>query len=472
MKPHSKRASAHKGTVRRKADDSLFESMSPVHPDAAGIDIGSERHYVSVPPDRDPQPVRSFGCCTSDLHAMADWLLACRICTVVMESTGVYWVPAYRLLADRGLDVRLVDAQHAKGVPGRKTDVWDCQWLRKLHTYGLLNGCFVPGNAVDAVRTYWRMRSKLIEQAAETIQHMHKALEQMNVQLHKALSDVCGVTGLEIMRAIVAGERNPEVLALHRRAGVKCTQEELVKALEGDWRPEHLFALQQALQTFDFVHEQVRACDAQLQECMRQFEDGQPAAPGSERPRRSTYRRKNQPHFDLAGELERILGVDLCAIEGIDATTAQTVFSEIGGDVSAFPTEKHWCSWLCLCPNNRKTGGRVRSRRTRKSFNRITQALRVAAQSLHKSKSWLGAYYRRILARKGPSKAITCTAHKLAVLIYRLLKHGEAYVRRSVEDYQRQYEEQARKALVRRAKELGVGLMDLQTGEVLAATAS
>ncbi len=357
-------------------------------------------------------------------------------------------------------------------MPGRKTDVWDCQWLRKLHTFGLLSSCFVPGNAIEQVRTYWRMRAALIKQAAEAIQHMHKALEQMNVQLHKALTDISGVTGLEIIRAIVAGERDPKVLALHRRAGVKCTQAELVKALEGDWRPEHLFALTQALATFDFVHEQVRECDGQLQECMRQFEDGKPPAPGSERPARSTYRRKNQPHFDLAGELERILGVDLCAIEGIDASTAQTVFSETGGDMSAFATEKHWCSWLCLCPNNRKTGGRVRSRRTRKTFNRVTQALRVAAQSLHKSKSWLGAYYRRIQARKGPSKAITCTAHKLAVLIYRLLKHGEAYVRRSIEDYQRQYEEQARKALARRAKELGVGLMDLQTGELLTAPAS
>lgn len=459
-------------------DGQAFDGLSRVHPNAAGIDIGSETHYVSVPEDRDPQSVRRFGCCTGHLEEMAEWLKSCGIETVVMESTGVYWISVYRMLEERGLDVHLVDARHVKSVPGRKTDVWDCSWLRQLHTFGLLRGCFIPPDEIRVVREYWRHRSSLVEACAQQALLMQKSLEQMNLQLHKVLSDVTGVTGQAIIRAIVAGERDAVVLARLKHPLVKSSEETLAQALTGHYSEEHLFTLSQAVATYDFHQEQIRECDERLAECLSRFEDkadggagsdeaGGPVG-GSREPRsdRQRWRRKNQPHFDLAGELRRIMGVDLTRIDGISAMTAQVIFSEIGGDVRAFPTEKHFTSWLALCPNNRVTGGKVRSRRTRRSKNRVAAALRVSAQSLHRSGSALGAYYRRMRGRLGAPKAITATAHKLARLVYRTLKYGEAYVDVGEARYQAQYEEQQLRRLKRNAAAMGFALVSQSTGEI------
>ena len=471
----------HKASAPKKLDDSLFETLPVLYLNAAGIDIGAETHYVSVPEDRAEPSVRTFGCFTPDLVALAAWLKECRITHVVMESTGVYWMPAYQILVEAGLDVRLVDARHAKNVPGRKTDVWDCRWLRKLHTFGLLSGCFLPPQEVSEMRTYWRHRATLVASAAEQILRMHKSLEQMNLQLHKVLSDTTGTTGMLIIREIVAGERDPRKLARHRQAGVKHSAETFIKALTGDYPPEHLFTLQQSLACYDFLQQQIKECDHKLQQCLAALKDkegpkppgssdasAQPPRPDDALPNPVLSRRKNQPYFDLHSERVRIAGVDLEQIDGISTLTFQTIISEIGTDFGAFPSEKPFGSWLGLCPNHRITGGKVRSRRSRKVQNRVAQALRVAAQSLHHSKSALGAYYRRMRARLGAPKAITATAYKLARLVWRMMTYGQSYVDVGQAAYEKQTQERTLKALAKRASALGYSLVATHTGEVVA----
>ncbi len=456
--------------MAKKVDDSIFESLEPMYPDSAGIDIGSEEHYVSVPEGRDEEPVRHFGCLTPDLEAMAKWLKECRIRTVVMESTGVYWIPVYRVLQDAGFEVLLVDAHHAKSVPGRKTDVWDSRWLRKLHTFGLLRGCFIPPRDIQTIRAYWRHRAGLVEKCAEQIQLMQKSLQQMNVQLVTVITDISGVTGMAIIRAIIAGERDPMVLARLKNSRVRSSEETIAKALTGHYSEEHVFTLEQAVQAYDFFQQQIATCDVKIQACMAQFESRNPGSGDASRakPSGSKSRRKNQPHLDLAGELVRITGVDLTKVPGIQASVAQTIFSELGFDLARyFPNEKKFCSWLTACPNNRITGGRVRSSRTRKSRNRVMDALRIAAQALHHSDSALGAYYRRMKARLGAPEAITATAHKLARLVYRLLVHGEAYVEKGQAAYEAQYQEQSVRRLQKHAARMGYVLVAQATGELL-----
>jgi len=439
------------------------QSLSLIHRNAAAIDIGSRHHYVAVPAERCAQAVQNFGCLTPDLHRMAQWLQSCEISSVAMEATGVYWIPVAQMLEEYGLEVLLVDARNVRSVAGRKSDVLDCQWLQELHSYGLLQGAFRPQLAMQPLRTYWRQRGTLVQECAKQLNRMQKALEQMNLQLHKVLSDISGVTGMRIIRAIVAGERDPQTLAKMRHSGVKSSAETVAQALTGNYRGDHLFTLEQALESYDFLHQQIRACDARIQDCMQQFQ----AHPASESPTpppkpKKTSRRKNQPHFDLRQELHRILGVDLTRIDGIDTLTAQTVITEQGYDMSKFPTEKHFTSHLGLCPNNRITGGKVKRRRTRRVQSRAATALRVAAQSLHHSKSALGAYLRRMKARLGPAKAITATARKLAVLIYRLLKYGQNYVDLGQENYELRYRLQRQKSLAKQAQSLGYKLVPLE----------
>ena len=455
-----------KTNIRPGHDQGESTGMPVVNPDAAGIDIGSEEHYVAVPEGRDPQPVRRFKCYTSDLQRMAEWLKSCGIKTVAMESTGVYWIPAYEVLEKAGLEVLLVDAHHVKSVSGRKSDVSDSRWIQQLHSFGLLSGAFRPSDEIARLRAYWRQRGGLVESCARQIHLMQKALEQMNVQLHKAVTDITGVTGMAIIRKIVAGERDPHALATLRHASVQRTEAEIAEALNGNYRPEHLFALRQALTGFDFFQGLIEECDRETEAYMATLRSKTPA--DEEPPRkRKRSRRKNQPHFDLTAELHRITGVDLTQVEGIDALTAQTFITECGLDMSAFPTEKRFASWLGVCPNNRKTGGRIRSRHTRRVANRTAKALRIAAQTLLRSKSALGAFVRRIRSRSGAAIAITAGAHKLARILYRLLKYGEAYVSEGLKEYEARQQQTTLRSLQRRASALGLALVDTTTGALL-----
>jgi transposase len=439
--------------------DRPARSLAVIHPHAAGIDVGATEHYVAVPAGDDPQPVRSFGACTADLEALADWLTACGVTTVVMESTGVFWIPLFELLESRGFAVRLVDARQMRRIPGRpKSDVRDCQWLQRLHSYGLLAAAFRPDEPVCVLRSYLRQRAMLVTYAAQHVQHMQKALTQMNVKLQHVVSDVTGVTGLAILRAILAGQRDPVELARLRDDRCQRSEAEIARALYGNWRAEHLFALKQAVELYDFYHKQIAACDRHIEKQLKQFEDksgGQALPPKARRQRRGD----NRPAFDARAALYRMAGVDLTVIEGIEEATALVVLSEIGTDMSRWPSVKHFCSWLGLSPCHRISGGKVLSRRTKPSANRAAAALRLAAYALHRSQSALGAFLRRLKARVGAPKAITATAHKLARLVYSLLKHGTAYVTQGMEEYERRYRERAVNNLSRRAKELGYELV-------------
>jgi transposase len=469
MNKRSTKAKRKTGRRSPRKREVLPENLKQINLNAAGIDIGSQAHYVAVPSDRAKEAVRSFGCLTPELHAMAEWLQACAIDTVVMESTGVYWIPVMQVLESYGFEVKLVDARQAKNVPGRKTDVLDCQWLQQLHTFGLLRAAFRPEPDVCVLRTLWRHRTELVESCAKQIHLMHKALEQMNLQLHKVLSDITGLTGMRMLRAILAGERDAMVLARMKHALVKSSEETIAKALTGEYREEHLFTLRQSVDLYDIYQRKIAECDERVQDCLEGFEAKGDVKDLASKPVKATKsrRRKNQPYFDLTGLLYQMTGVDLTHIDGVDALTALKVVSECGYDMRAFPSEKHFASWLTLCPNHRITGGRVKSRRTRQAHNRAAQALRVAAQSLHRSQTALGAYYRRMRTRLGAPKAITATAHKLAHLIYRMLKYGEDYVDKGQEYYEEKYKERIVQNLKNRARALGYELTFTETGEVV-----
>jgi transposase len=447
--------------MRSSTGDREGKDWKVVHPHAAGIDIGSRAHYVAVGPDVVGPSVRTFGCATADLLDLGRWLKQHGVTSVAMESTGVYWVPVARILEDDfGLEVVLVDPRYVRSVPGRKTDVQDCQWLQRLHTYGLLTGVFRSPLEIEPLKAYHRHRKSLVEACAQQVHRMQKALELMNVQLHKVLTDITGTTGMKIVRAIVRGERDPVVLARYRHPLVKSSADEIAKALEGKYLPEQVFVLRQSLEALDFGHAQIALCDEQIEAYLRTLKarPSAPVPPLAPSPR-STRRRKNPPTFDLRAELNRIAGVDLTRIPGIDTLTAQTLLAEVGVDVSAFPTEKHFVSWLALCPNHAITGGRVRRRKSRPSANRVATAFRIAAQSLQSTKTALGAFYRRMRARLGAPKAITAAARKLALVVYRMLKHGEAFVERGQQAYEEEYAERKIANLRRSAKDLGFQLV-------------
>jgi transposase len=450
---------AHRKKPQRRSQPALPPQLAAVNLHAAGIDVGAEAHYVAVPPSDDPQPVRRFGAYTVDLEALADWLTACGVTTVALESTGVYWIPLFELLECRGFEVLLVDPQQVQKIKGRpKSDVHDCQWLQRLHTFGLLAGAFRPPDQVCVLRSYLRQRAMLLSYASQHIQHMQKALTQMNLKLQHVVSDVTGETGMAIMRAMLAGERDPVQLARLRNYRCHHDEETIAKALHGQWREEHLFALGQAVALYDMYHEKIAECDRQIAAHLETFAECQDreALPPVSRPRKRT---RNRPQLDVRGSLHRITGVDLTAIEGIDEPTALTIISEIGLDMGRWPTVKHFTSWLGLCPHHRVSGGKVLSRGTKPSANRVATALRLAASCLQRSQSALGAFFRRMKARLGTPKAITATAHKLARLIYTMLKHGTAYVRQSLADYEQHYRDRMVQSLTRRAKALGYALV-------------
>lgn len=439
------------------------QAFRTINTDAAGIDIGGASHFVAVPPGRDPkgQDVREFGAFTADLQQMAEWLKQCGVKSIAMESTGVYWISAFELLEAEGFEVRLVDAHQTKSMPGRKSNVLDCQWIQQLHTYGLLTAAFRPEQEVCVLRSYLRQRAMLVQHAAQHIQHMQKALTQMNLKLQQVVSNVAGVTGLKIIRAIVGGEHDPRKLAALRHELCKNSADTIAKALEGNYREEHLFALQQALQLYDFYQRKLQECDVRIKARLKTFEDHSQGAPPLAPAKRKAQ--GNAPQFDVRSALFRMAGVDLTEVDGLDGYTALKVLSETGVDMSPWPTIKHWTSWLALCPGSHISGGKRSSGRTKPSANKVAAALRIAAQTLWHSKSALGAFLRRMKMRLGPAEATTATAHKLARIIYVMLKTKTAYHDLGEHYYEQKYRERALRNLTRRAKEFGFALVQTVT---------
>ena len=432
-----------------------------IHPNAAGIDIGAERHWVSVPAGRDTECVRSFGCFTPDLYALSAWLKQCEIETVAMEATGVYWIPLFQILETQGFEVSLVNAHHVKTVPGRKSDVLDCQWLQQLHSYGLLASSFRPEDPVCVLRSYLRHRDTLIKSASTHILRMQKALIEMNLQLHQVISDITGTTGMRILRAIVAGERNPQVLAAMKDRRIKAAPETIAAALTGDYRDEHLFILKQELHLYEIYQQQIAVCDGEIEQLLNTFTTKvDPETNPPPKPKRSGKKQPgNAPDFDLRTHLYRITGVDLTQIAGLGTLSVLVILSEVGLDPTRFLTVKHFASWLGLAPGSRITGGKVKSAKTRPVVNRAANAFRMAAQTLTRSQSALGAFYRRMKAKLGAPKAITAAAHKLARIFYRLWSRSEPYSDPGVERYQRHYQERTLKQLQRKAQALGFDLV-------------
>ncbi len=399
-----------------------------LEPNAAGIDIGATEIYIAVPSDRGAQPVRRFATFTEDLVAAADWLQRCGIETAAMESTGVYWIPLFQMLEARGIKVCLVNARYVKNVPGRKSDVSDCQWLQYLHAVGLLRASFRPEQQICAVRSLMRYRESLVQMAAVHLQHMQKALDQMNLQLHHVISDLSGTTGMAILDAILAGERDPLKLAQLRDGRIKASETTIAKSLMGDYRREHLFTLRQSMVAYRNYQKQMSEIDVEIEQMLVEFSDGAgPDAPALPQPKDRHKPRRNDLRFDLRTQLYRIFGVDLTAIPGINAMTAYVLLSEVGRDLSGFRNAAAFASWLGLCPGNRVSGGKVLSSRTRSVNHRLAHALRMAAQSLFRSQSWLGQYFRRMRAKLGAPKSITAAAHKLARILFHILTTGQAY---------------------------------------------
>jgi transposase len=445
---------------KRKVKPSpLPAQLQRVNLNAAAVDISATEHYVAVPSGRAAEVVRTFGAHTADLHALAHWLKECGITSVAMESTSNYWVPLYQILEGAGFAVVLCNSRHVKNLPGRKTDVLDCQWLQELHTYGLLSGSFRPADKVCVVRSYLRHRDNLTKAAASHVQHMQKALTEMNIGLHHVLSDLTGVSGLAIIRAILAGERDPLKLAALKHPYVRKSPEEIAQALTGDYREEHLFALRQALALYETYQMHSAECDQKIQAALRDLESPRSTVDAAEgaplKPRKTV---KAQADFAMKSQLQELCGVDLTALPGFNTLSAQILISEIGLDMNRWKTEKHFCSWLRVCPANRVSGGkRIRSK-PHKGHNRAAQILRVCAQAAIQSKSALGAFGRRLRARLDAPKAIKALAHKLARLVYRMLKTGKSYADAGELYYEHKYRDHLLKRLHKQAALFGFHL--------------
>jgi transposase len=442
-----------------------IDGLPTIFPNAAGLDIGADEIVVAVPPERDAQPIRVFRTFTPDLQALAAWLLACGIDTVAMESTGVYWIPIYELLEQHDIVPYLVNGRHVKNVRGRKSDWNDAQWLQKLHALGLLQASFRPDAEITALRTLVRYRAELIAHRAPHILHMQRALQQMNVQLERVLSDSIGTTGQAIIRASVAGERDPVTLAQLRNPACKSSEEMIARALRGTWKDELIFVLRQALVIYDVYTAQVGECDRQIEQYLQTIDSrsGDRDAPLPDLPpaKRDSHS-KNAPGFNARAQYARLLGVDLVAVMGLSSSSVQTIISEIGTDMSRFATVKHFGAWLGLAPRNDISGGKVLRSRRQKVANRASQAFRQAAQAVSRSDTAIGAYYRAMRARKGPEQATVATAHKIARIVYHLLKYGEAYEQESADAYEQKRQERALRQLTRRAAKLGYTLTPVQ----------
>jgi len=452
--------SQRKERSNRNKPGELPKELQHVNLNAAGIDVGSERHLVAVPEGRDEVTVREFKAFTTDLQALADWLEACSVKTVAMESTGVYWIPLFEMLERRGFEVKLVDARRAKNVPGRKSDVLDCQWLQQLHTYGLLSGAFRPSDEVSVLRNYVRQREMLVQASTTHIQHMQKALQQMNLLLHNVVSDVTGVTGMKILKAIIAGERNPEVLASYRDQRCHNSAATIAKSLVGNYRQEHLFALKQAVELYETYQAKIAECEAAIANVLKtqpqRSDDEPPPSEKVSRPRDSV-----RGGVDIRTQLFKIAGVDLFSIPGLAADTLLTLAGEVGFDMTPWKSEKQFSAWLGLSPGTNTSGGKVLKSKTRRTANRAAMAFRMAAATLWRSKNALGAFYRRVRARAGAPKAITATARKLAIIYYAMLKHGTSYVEVGQEAYEQRYQERRLKGMQKQALAMGYQLIPI-----------
>lgn len=429
--------------------------LTRINEHAAGIDIGSESHFVAVGPACCADPVRKFSVFTRDLYAIADWLEECGVKTVAMESTGVYWVPLFEVLEERGFEVKLVDARKVKNVTGRKSDVLDCQWLQQLESYGLLAGAFRPPDEIVILRGYMRQREMLVRSASTHIQHMQKALQQMNLRLDNVVSDITGQTGMRILKAVLGGERDVNKLGQMRDPHCKASAEVIAQSLVGNYRAEHLFALKQAVELFEFYQQKIRECEEEIEAYLKKL----PRKRDDEPPRMEGRPKKSRVSFNVRDEAFKLMGVDLFRIKGLNAETVLRLLSEVGVDLGRFATEKHFSSWLSLSPERKVSGGKVLSSRTKASSNRAAQAFRQAAVSVQGSDSELGAYYRRMKGRLGGAKAVTATAHKLARVYYRLVKNGEEYVEAGARAYEEKHRQRVVSNLQKRARVLGFELV-------------
>lgn len=446
-----------KKTKKFKAADLPIE-LKHVNLDAAGIDVGSDRHLVAVPVGRDEVSVREFGAFTADLYALADWLEKCAVTTVAMESTGVYWIPLFEILERRGFEVKLVDARKTKHVSGRKSDVLDCQWLQTLHTYGLLTAAFRPADEICVLRGYLRQREMLVQSSSMHIQHMQKALQQMNLLLHNVVSDITGVTGMAILKAIIAGERDAKVLARYRDQRCRNSAQTIAKSLVGNYREEHLFALTQAVELYEFYQAKINDCEKAITNFLATqvtHTEDEPAPSQKNIPPRQRIR----AGVDLRSRLFKLTGVDLFSVPGLGADTILTILAEVGFDMTPWKSEKNFASWLGLCSGTNISGGKVLGRKSKRSANRAAQAFRLAASSLTRSATALGAFYRRIKGRIGAPQAITATAHKIAIIFYQLLKHRTGYVEIGQQAYEQKFKERRFKAIQRQALAMGYQLV-------------
>lgn len=430
-----------------------------IHEYAAGIDIGSRFHVVAVPPDLADEPVQSFQSFTADLRRMADWLVETGIKTVAMESTGVFWIPVFEILEQRGIEVLLANARDAKAVPGRKSDINDAQWLQRLHSYGLLRGSFRPAGDIAELRAYLRQRERLTDYAAAHIQHMQKALTLMNLQLHHVVSDVTGATGMKIIRAIVSGQRDPNLLATFRDVRCKATMETIHASLIGNYQTEHVFVLTQSLALYDFYQARIEDCDTQIEAVLSRLNASRDLPENPIPPPRRRCKQPYEPRFDVREALYQLTGVDLTQIHGIGPYLALRIIAECGTDFSRWRTVKHFTSWLALSPGCKISGGKVLSAHSRKTSNRVTAHLRLAAVAIGKTSTALGAFYRRLAARIGKAKAVTATARKIAALFYNAMRFGMDYRDPGCDHYEQAYRERVVKQLHRRAAQMGYSLL-------------
>jgi transposase len=429
----------------------MESTLECIEPNAAGIDIGSFSHFVAVPQERDSEVVREFGGFTEDLHLMSEWLKKCGIKTVAMEATGVYWIPVYEVLLEQGFDVCLVNARYYKNVSGRKSDVLDCQWLQQLHSYGLLKPSFQPGEEEGKLRQLVRHRANLVRWGATHAQQMQKALAQMNLQLTNVVSDILGDTGMKIIRAICHGERDPKKLAILRDTRCKNSVETIEKSLHGYYRAEIVFSLKQALSSYDHYQQQIAECNGEIEKLTDYFDDKS----DGQKVIKKREAKRNNIGFDAQERLTRILGVNLTEIPGINALTALTVIAEIGLSVDKWKNSKAFASWLGLCPGTKISGGKRLGGKTKACKNRASEALRIAASALYRSQTSLGSFLRRMKARLGPAKAITAAAHKLAVIIYTMIKEKKSYDELGAGYYDQLHKERAVKNLEKFARRLG-----------------